>query len=106
MNILILILAVAAGFLVVFRRRVNMRGFAWRTWISLAIGAVVGIVIISVLEPFLIAVPAFNMLPPWLWELGMAVAGAFMVGVPIRQAFNEAIPPNRQEPPDDVRRTR
>jgi hypothetical protein len=51
-------------------------------------------------------VPAFNMLPPWLWELGMAVAGAFMVGVPIRQAFNEAIPPNRQEPPDDVRRTR
>ena len=106
MNIVILILALATGFLVVFRRRVNMRRFAWRTWISLSIGAVVGIVIISVLEPFLIAVPAFNMLPPWLWELGMAIAGAFMVGVPIRQAFNESIPPNRQEPPDDVRRTR
>jgi uncharacterized membrane protein YdcZ (DUF606 family) len=106
MTVLVIILALIAGFLAVFRRRVNMRRFAWRTWISLAIGAVVGIVINSLLEPFLRTAPAFHMLPPWLWELGMAIVGVFMVGVPIRQALDEAIPPNKQEPPNDVRRPR
>jgi len=102
MDIFLLITIVLTVILMLSRRRLRGRSVQWRSWIGLIIGAVIGFTIISLLEPFLINVPAFRMFPAWMWKLGVAIFCGLDCMVPVRKAIDEALPPNDKEPRDDV----
>jgi len=104
MTILLVLLALTAV-LFLLRRRVSVSGFAWRTWFSIACGAVTGYMLMTFISHF--GEPtALAILPMSVWKIGMAVVGIFMLSPVIRAALETVLPSTPQSRRDEDPRRR